>query len=124
MSPLRLTSLSLAAGALFYLPLAARDIFTMPWAALSPKSWAALAYSTVFAIAAGYVIWYSSVRRVGNIKTGIYGYITPVFTVLFASLFLAEDIHPHQIAGVMVIFAGFYLTRFGDRVFLKRKADV
>jgi drug/metabolite transporter (DMT)-like permease len=122
MSPLKLSALTLAAGSLFYLPVAARDIFTTPWTSLSPRSWAALAYSMIFAIAVGYVIWYSSVQRVGNTKTGIYGYITPVFTVFFAHIFLAEGVHPHQIAGVLIIFVGFYLTRFGDRLLLKRRA--
>ncbi len=64
-----------------------------------------------------YVIWYSSVKRVGNIKTGIFGNITPVFTVFFAYLFLGESIGFVQVMGTLVIILGFSLTRFADRWF-------
>lgn len=120
MSPLKLTSLTLAFGALFYLPAAAKDILATPWAALSWQSWAALFFSGIFALAVSYVIWYSSVRRIGNTKTGIFGNITPVFTVFFAYLFLDERITPPQVIGALIIFFGFYLTRFSDGMFKKR----
>jgi drug/metabolite transporter (DMT)-like permease len=121
MSPLKLTSLSLAIGTLFYLPLTVRDITVFPWRTLSGLSWAALLFSAVFAIAVSYVIWYSSVKRVGNTKTGIFGNITPVFSVFFAYLFLGERIGFLQIAGALIIFLGFSLTRFGDRWFGRKR---
>ena len=121
MSPLKLTTLTLAFGALFYIPAGAREITAVPWLRLSPLGWATLLYSAVFSFALGYVIWYSSVKRVGNTKTGIYGYITPVFAVIVAHVFLAEDFHLFQAAGALVIFLGFYLTRFGDRLIAGKK---
>jgi drug/metabolite transporter (DMT)-like permease len=114
-SPLKLTTLTFALGALFYLPAGAREIAATPWASLSLSGWGALLYSAVFSFAVGYVIWYSSVKRVGSTKTGVFGYITPVFAVVIAHIFLGEDVHLSQAAGVLVIFLGFYLTRFGDR---------
>ncbi|MGB7297545.1 MAG: DMT family transporter [Candidatus Aminicenantales bacterium] len=121
MSPLKLTTLSLAIGTLFYLPLTVRETAALSWRSLSLSGWAALLFSAVFAIAVSYVIWYSSVKRVGNTKTGIYGNITPVFTVLFAYLFLGESIGFVQIIGTLIIVLGFSLTRFGDRWFGKRE---
>jgi drug/metabolite transporter (DMT)-like permease len=119
MSALRLTTLTLSFGALFYLPLTVREIAALPWEALSARSWAALSFSAVFAIAMSYVIWYSSVKRVGNTKTGIYSNITPVLTVIFAQLFLGERIGLTKVIGAIVIILGFYLTRFGYRWFKK-----
>jgi drug/metabolite transporter (DMT)-like permease len=78
-----------------------------------------MVFSAVFAIAASYVIWYSSVKRVGNTKTGIYSNITPVFTVIFAQLILGERIGLTKVVGALVIILGFYLTRFGHRWFQK-----
>lgn len=121
-SPLKLTTLTLASGTLFYLPLAARDIFRQPWASLSGTSWAELLFSAVFAIALGYLIWYSSVQRVGNTKTGIYSNITPIFTVFFAHFFLGEPVRLFQVIGALVILVGFYLTRSGYRWFEKKKS--
>jgi drug/metabolite transporter (DMT)-like permease len=120
MSPLKLTSLTLAIGAIFYLPAAVKDILATPWASLSWRSWAALFFSGMFALSISYVIWYSSVRRIGNTKTGIFGNITPVFTVFFAYLFLGERITPPQVIGALIIFLGFYLTRFSDGLFRKK----
>jgi drug/metabolite transporter (DMT)-like permease len=123
MSPLRLTTFTLAIGTLFYLPLTVREMAAMPWRSLSLSSWAALLFSAVFAIAVSYVIWYSSVKRVGNTKTGIYGNITPVFTVFFAHLFLGESIGFIQVIGTLIIVLGFSLTRFGDRWFGRKKKE-
>lgn len=123
MSPLRLTTFTLAIGTLFYLPLTIRETAAFPWRSLSKQSWAALLFSAVFAIAVSYVVWYSSVKRVGNTKTGIYGNITPVFTVFFAYLFLGESIGLVQVIGTLIIVLGFSLTRFGDRWFGKRERE-
>lgn len=119
MSALRLTTLTLSFGTLFYLPLTFREIAALNWGSLSARSWAALAFSAVFAIAMSYVIWYASVQRVGNTKTGIYSNITPVLTVFFAQLFLGERIGLTKVIGALVIILGFYLTRFGQRWFKK-----
>lgn len=117
MSPLRLTAWTLTFGTLFYLPLTAREIVTQSWGSLSARSLAALLFSAVFSIALSYLFWYSSVRRVGNTKTGIYSNITPVLTVIFAQLILGERLSLTKAIGALVIILGFYLTRFGYRWF-------
>jgi drug/metabolite transporter (DMT)-like permease len=124
MSPLKLTTFTLAIGTLFYLPLTIREMVALPWRSVSTLSWALLFFSAVFAVAVSYVIWYSSVRRVGNTKTGIYGNITPVFTVFFAYFFLGESIGLIQVIGTLIIFLGFSLTRFGDRWFGRKKKEL
>jgi len=119
-SPLKWTSITLAVGTLFYLPFAASDIVRIQWSEISFKAWAALFYSALFAIAICYVIWYASVRRVGNSKTAVYGYLSPIFTIIFAYLLISERITFLQIGGALIIFAGVYLTRFGYRLFEKQ----
>lgn len=118
-SPLKWTSLTLAFGTVFYLPFAALDIVRMPWKGISFQGWASLFYSAVFAIAVCYVIWYTSVRRIGNSKTAIYGNMNVIFSVSIAYVFLAERITLFQMCGAAIIFAGVYLTRFGYRFFQK-----
>lgn len=116
-SPLKLTTLTMAAGTFFYLLFAAEDIARLSWASISFKSWASLLYSAIFCLVIGYVIWYASVKRVGNSKTVIYGNITPVFTVLFAYIFLSERLSLSQAMAALIIFLGVYLTRSGYRYF-------
>jgi drug/metabolite transporter (DMT)-like permease len=119
-SPLKLTSVTLAVGTFFFLPFAAKDVIQLNWNDLSVQAWAALFFSALFAIAICYVIWYASVKRVGNSKTAVYGYITPVFTIIFAYFFLSEVLTVLQIVGALIIITGVYLTRSGYRFFVKK----
>lgn len=119
-SPLKWTSLTLAFGTVFYLPFAAPAISRIPWKEITLQGWVSLLYSGLFAIAVCYVIWYTSVKRIGNSKTAIYGNINVLFSVSIAFVFLAERITPLQVCGAVIIFAGVYLTRFGYRFFKKK----
>jgi drug/metabolite transporter (DMT)-like permease len=116
-APLRLAALTAIPGTLLYLPLAARDMAAQRYANVSWAAWGGLLYSAALAIFAGYIVWYSSLKRVGNAKTAIYTTLNPVFAVLFAALFLSERITPIQGVGAAVILAGVYLTRSGYRLF-------
>ena len=118
--PLKLCAWTMFLGTLFYLPIVAKDIRNLPWSQLSLTAWASLLYSGLFAIVISCVIWFASLKRVGNAKTGIYGNITPVFAALFAHFFLSERITVFQMIGALIIFSGFYLTR-SSGLFIGRK---
>jgi drug/metabolite transporter (DMT)-like permease len=119
MSPLKFAAITVSFGSLAYLPFSAGAMARIPWSRISFKSWAALAFSALFSLVIGYLIWYSSVRRVGNARTAVYSNLTPVFTALFASIFLGEALGPRQIFGAAVILVGVYLTRAGYRYFIR-----
>ncbi|MCJ7588062.1 MAG: DMT family transporter, partial [Candidatus Aminicenantes bacterium] len=116
-APLRLAALTAVPGTLLYLPLAARDMAAQRYTNVSWAAWGGLLYSAALAIFAGTIVWYSSLKRVGNAKTAIYTTLNPVFAVLFAALFLSERITPVQGVVAAVILAGVYLTRSGYRLF-------
>lgn len=122
MSPLKLTALTMALGAIFYLPFCVPDILSLRYSSISLKAWSSLFYSCLFALVVSYVIWYASVKRVGNTKTAIYSNLTPVFTVIFAYLFISEHITLFQGLGALIIFLGVYFTRAGYRHFEDRKS--
>ncbi len=121
-SPLKLTAVTMAIGTVFFLPFCMGDIFRLRPAEISFKAWVLLFYSGLFALVVSYLIWYYSVKRVGNSKTAIYGNITPIFTVLLAYIFLAERLSFLQVAGALIIFIGVYLTRLGYRFFDNRSS--
>jgi len=116
-TPLKWSSLTLAVGTLFYIPFCVPAFARQDFSRISFKAWAILAFSGIFALAVSYVVWYSSVKRVGNSKTVIYGNIVPIFTVIFAYIFIAERIGLWQAVGALIILIGVYLTRSGYRFF-------
>lgn len=120
-SPLKWSSLTLAAGTLFYIPFCVPAFARQDFSRISFKAWAILAFSGLFALAISYVIWYASVKRVGNSKTVIYGNVLPIFTVIFAYAFIAEKIGIWQAVGALILLGGVYLTRSGYRFFSGRK---
>ena len=121
MSPLKFSAFTIWAGALVYLPLTVGDVLTVPWARVSALSWTMIVLSSLFGFVLGYLIWYNSVKKVGNAKTAIYSNLTPVFTALFAALILGESFRPRQLFGAAVILTGVYLTRSGYRFFVRRR---
>jgi drug/metabolite transporter (DMT)-like permease len=121
LSPLKLTTLTMAVGTGFFLPFCIKDISHIPYQDISLKAWGSLLYSGLFALVICYVIWYVSVQRVGNTKTAIYDYLIPVFTVIFAYLMIDERITGQQAVGAFIIFVGVYLTRIGYTKFIREK---
>lgn len=120
-SPLKWSSLTLAIGTILYIPFCIPAFFKQDFRQVSFKAWAMLAFSGIFALAISYVVWYSSVKRIGNSKTVIYGNIVPIFTVIFAYVFIAERIGLWQGVGALIILAGVYLTRSGYRLLTIRQ---
>ena len=116
-TPLKWSSLTLAVGTVFYLPFCVQAFSRQDFGQISFKAWAVLAFSGIFALAVCYVAWYSSVKRIGNSKTVIYGNIVPILTVIFAYIFIAEKIGLWQAVGALIILVGVYLTRSGYRLF-------
>jgi drug/metabolite transporter (DMT)-like permease len=120
MSPLKLTAITMMIGALFYLPFCIPDLSKLHISDVSIEAWGSLAYSCLFALVISYLIWYFSVKRVGNTKTAIYSNLTPIFTVIFAYFFISETITVFQALGAVIILVGVYFTRAGYRHFMKR----
>jgi drug/metabolite transporter (DMT)-like permease len=116
-SPLKWSSLTLAVGTVFYLPFCFPAFARQDLGQISFKAWSMLVFSGIFALAIGYVVWYASVKRIGNSKTVIYGSIIPIFTVVFAAILIGEKIGLWQAFGTIIILVGVYLTRSGYRVF-------
>jgi drug/metabolite transporter (DMT)-like permease len=121
LSPLRLTAWTMAAGTVAYLPLAGPPLLRMDWQRPPLGAWAGLGYSSFFAIVLGFVFWYTSVQRVGNSRTAVYGNITPILTAVSAHFIMGEKLSLFQALGAAIILAGVYLTRSGYRFFLRTK---
>jgi len=119
-SPLKLTTTTMVYGTVFYIPFCLKGVLQTNISELPLDAWAILGYSGVFSLVIPYIVWYASVKRIGNSKTAIYDNLIPVLTILFAYFMIGERITVIQAIGAFVIFGGVYLTRVGYQWFAKK----
>jgi len=114
-SPLKVTSLAMLMGTPFLLLLSAGEIIRQPWASVSTQGWLGVCYSFVLATALAFVIWNSSVRKVGNTRTAIFSNLIPIVAVTVSWLLLGETLIVWQIIGAVVALTGVTLARLAPR---------
>ncbi len=110
-SPLKATAWVLASSTPLLILAALPDLIRQDWQAVSLRGWLGLLYSSVLAIAIGYVIWNTGVQRVGSARTSVYSYLTPLVSVAVAWAFLGETMQPVQALGALAVVAGVALAR-------------
>lgn len=110
-SPLRLTAVTMAIGAVPLVVIGAPTFFTQNWAAISLNSWLGLGFSAFFAIGVGYVLWYTGVSRIGSARTSLYDNLVTVFAVASAWILLSEVMSWLQILGAVLVFVSLYVVR-------------
>jgi drug/metabolite transporter (DMT)-like permease len=110
-SPLKVTALSMAWGVLAMLPFCAPSLWRQEWTRVTWGGAAAVAYSFIFALVIAYILWYRSVRKVGNVRTAVYSNLVPLTGTLAGWLFLGERPYPALGVGAAAIFGGIALTR-------------
>jgi drug/metabolite transporter (DMT)-like permease len=110
-SALKLTTLAMVAGTPFIVLFSIPQLLAQDWAAVSWRGWLGLSFSGSMAIALGYIIWNSGVRKVGGTRTSVYSNLSPVIATIFAWLTLGETITAFMVIGAAMIFLGIYLTR-------------
>ncbi|MCG1003769.1 MULTISPECIES: DMT family transporter [Halobacterium] len=71
----------------------------------------AIGYLSLVASAAGFLVYFELLDRLGPIEINLVSYVAPVFAAVVGLLVLAEPITPHTVAGFAVIFAGFCLLK-------------
>lgn len=114
-SPLRVTSLSVAAGTLFMVPVSLPEALRQDWSSVSFVAWAGVFYSFLFALVVSYLIWYRAVKAVGNLKTSVYSNLVPLIGTLFGVGLLGERVTAGLGLGAACVLGGILLTRVGGR---------
>jgi drug/metabolite transporter (DMT)-like permease len=111
LSPLRLTTVTLALSAPILVLAGVPDLRRMTWGPVGLQSWGALAFSAVFAITLCYVIWYTSVQAVGSTRTAVVTNLVPVVALGSGWLLLGETLTWLQGAGAVIVLLGVWLAR-------------
>jgi drug/metabolite transporter (DMT)-like permease len=109
-SPFRISALVLAIGwvplALVSIPQISRQQFHF-----GTLTRLGFAYAVVGPLFLTNILWFTAVSRVGAARAVIVNNLQPFFGVFFALVLLSESLHPLEIAGGLLIFAGIYLER-------------
>lgn len=112
-SPLKFTGITMTVGSLLFFPFSLNELKKLQFSEISFQAWMWLFYSGALALSFSLVIWFISVKKVGNSQTAIYSNLQPVSAIIFAHFILLEKITSNLIIGALIIFIGIYLTRLG-----------
>jgi drug/metabolite transporter (DMT)-like permease len=112
-SPIKLTGMSMLFGTIPLVLVSIPAVRQQDWGAVSAVAWAGLIYSAVLSVAVAYVIWYTSVQRVGNARTAVFSNLTPVVGAAVAWIALGETFTLIQIVGAAIVLSGLMITRRG-----------
>jgi drug/metabolite transporter (DMT)-like permease len=82
---------------------------TAPWQAINLAGWGAIAYSTILGSAVAYGVFFFLAAKGNLTSLSALTFLTPVFALLFGSLFLAESLSPLQWFGVSLTLVSIYL---------------
>ncbi len=109
--PVITTAWVLTFGSLYQAPFAAWQVGLQEWGAVSGTSVLLVLLSALLSLYTGYTLFYYAVSRIGPTRTGIFLNLTPIFTLIFASLLRHEAIRAVQIAGLTVIITGIFVAK-------------
>jgi drug/metabolite transporter (DMT)-like permease len=112
-SPLKFTAVTMGLGSLMFFPFTVPRLLAFHYASVSLKAWLCMLYSGVIALSLTLVLWFFSVRKVGNSQTAVYSNLQPLLAIVFAYIILSERASSSLLLGVMVVFTGIYFTRRG-----------
>ena len=78
-----------------------------------PMTWVNVLTLAVFSSALTFLLWGWACKVVGTVKANLALYLTPVFGVLFAAIFLGEQVSPALLVGGAVILVGVIISNKG-----------
>ena len=114
-SPLAVTGVTMVVGTALYAPASASQFAAVQWARVPAWAWISMVLSAVLALNVSYLIWYTSVQRIGNVRTSAYSNFIPLVAMSVAAVALGETIAGVKLAGAGAILTGVVVTRMAAR---------
>jgi len=114
-SPLAVTGITMFAGTALYAAASAGQLAQVDWGRVPAWAWASMMLSAVLALNVAYLIWYTSVLRIGNVRTSAYSNFIPLVAMSVAAVALGEAIGASKLGGAAAILAGVVITRIAAR---------
>ncbi len=109
--PAQVAAWTLVGGVVPLAVVATPSMLRTDWAAVTPLTWAAVAYSGILAMVVAYLVWYHGVRAIGPTRTAMFANLQPIVAVLVAWVLLSEVPTLFQGTGAAAVIGGLYLAR-------------
>jgi len=77
---------------------------------MSLYGWLAILFLAITCSVLGYYIWFYVIKQVGAAVTSSFLFVEPLVTVLFAVMFVGEELSMSILTGGLLIFIGVYLV--------------
>jgi drug/metabolite transporter (DMT)-like permease len=111
-TPLKLTSYTFLAAAVIVFPFAVHDLVRIDFAVTGLMPFMAILYMAIFPSVLGYTIQQMAIKDLGVARTALFINLVPVFSTIFAVVFLGEKLVMLNIAsGALIIFSVIMFTR-------------
>lgn len=111
-TPLKLTAYTFLTAAVIVFPFAAPDLARIDFAVTGWMPFMAVLYMAVFPSVLGYTIQQMAIKDLGAARTALFINLVPVFSTIFAVVFLGEKLFMLNIAsGALIIFSVIMFTR-------------
>lgn len=104
------------AASVILLPIAAVSLLREPWAAITPRAWAGLAFVIAGPTVLAYLLNAWALRHADSSLVAAYSYLQPVLTAALAAVFLGERIRVMAVMAALMIFAGVALAGSRRRI--------
>jgi len=113
---LPVTAMSVAITSLVLVLLLGRPSTLATLAAMTPRSWAEMAYLVIFVTALTMVTWNYGAARLPAAAAGAFLYLVPPIGVAAGALLLGETVTGGMVIGGTLIMAGVAIAQFGGRL--------
>jgi drug/metabolite transporter (DMT)-like permease len=122
-SPVYIVNVQNVIGAVLFLPLfVVSDLRSFFGTAHSFESLKPILELAVFASCGAFILFANSVRNIGISKANVFTYCIPVLTAIFSFVLMGEKLSIQNIAGMMIVISGLFLSQINGRKKLNEEA--
>lgn len=108
---LKLTGITMATGAMFYLPIGILQSDLSEIALISNTSWLEILYMGLFASVLNYFLWFYALGKLETSRVAIFQNLQPVMTTIFALILGQAVINPNLLLGGALALIGVVLVQ-------------
>lgn len=114
-SPLYVTGMTFAIGAVPYCLFALPALTRIDWRHVSAYVYVSVVLSALLALCLAYLIWYTAIQAIGVARTSLYSNLVPIAAMAVAAVWLNEPITSIKVGGAAAVLTGLWLTRLGRK---------